>query len=65
MATSVDLDEVAHYEPPHQHLHCLQNQIFSSLVLKELTDNNPEKSVGYNFKGSNFAIFTFSFLFNG
>ena len=32
----VDLDEVAHYEPPHQDLRCLQIQLFSSLVLKEL-----------------------------
>ena len=32
----MDLDEVAHYEPPHQDLHCLQIQLFSSLVLKEL-----------------------------
>ena len=24
MANSVDLDEVAPYEPPHQDLHCLQ-----------------------------------------
>ena len=30
---SVDLDVVAHYEPPHQDLHCLQ---FSSLVVKKL-----------------------------
>ena len=35
-ANSVDLDAVAHYEPPHQHLRCLQSQVFSSLVLKEL-----------------------------
>ena len=35
-ANSVDLDEVAHYEPPHQDLHCLQIQLFASLVLKEL-----------------------------
>ena len=35
-ANSVDLDEVAHYKPPHQDLRCLQIQ-FSSLVLKELT----------------------------
>ena len=34
MANSVDLDEVAHDEPPHQDLHCLQ--LFSSLVVKEL-----------------------------
>ena len=27
---------VAHYEPPHQDLHCLQIQLVSSLVLKEL-----------------------------
>ena len=28
------LDEVAHYEPPHQDLGCLQSQLFSSLILK-------------------------------
>ena len=33
---SVDLDEVAHYEPPHQDLHCLQIQLILSLVLKEV-----------------------------
>ena len=32
-ANSVDLDEVAHYEPPHQDLCCLQIQLFSSLVV--------------------------------
>ena len=37
MANSVDLDEVAHYEPPHQDLRCLQIQLLSSLVVKELT----------------------------
>ena len=31
-ANSVDLDEVAHHEPPHQDLCCLHIQIFSSLV---------------------------------
>ena len=31
------LDEVAHHEPSHQDLHCLQIQLFSSLILKELT----------------------------
>ena len=36
-ANSVDLDEVAHYEPPHQDLRCLQIQLFSSLVFHELT----------------------------
>ena len=36
-AHSVDLDEVAHSEPLHQQdLCCLQIQLFSSLVLKEL-----------------------------
>ena len=34
-AKSADLDEVAHYEPHHQDLHCLRIQLFSSLVLKE------------------------------
>ena len=33
----LDLDEVAHDEPPHKGLRCLQIQLFSSLVLKELT----------------------------
>ena len=32
-SNSVDLDEVAHYEPPHQDLHCLQIQLFLSLVV--------------------------------
>ena len=27
---------MAHYEPPHQDLRCLQIQLFSSLVAKEL-----------------------------
>ena len=27
---------MAHHEPPHQDLHCLQIQLFSSLVIKEL-----------------------------
>ena len=35
-ANRVDLDEVAHYEPPHQDQDCLQIQLFSSLVVKEL-----------------------------
>ena len=30
---SLDLDEVAHFEPPHQELRCLQTQQFSSLIL--------------------------------
>ena len=38
-ANCVDLDEVAHYEPPHLDLRCLQIQLFPSLVLKELTCN--------------------------
>ena len=33
-ANSVDLDEVAPNEPPHQDLHCLQIQLFASLVPK-------------------------------
>ena len=28
---------MAHHEPPHQDLRCLQIQLFSSLVVKELT----------------------------
>ena len=36
VANIVDLDEVAHYEPPLQDLRCLQIQLFSALVVKEL-----------------------------
>ena len=36
MANSVDLDEVAHYEPPHQDLCCLRVQLILSLVLKDV-----------------------------
>ena len=39
-ANKVDLDEVAHSEPPHQDLHCLQIQLFLSLVVKELKNFN-------------------------
>ena len=35
-ANTVDLDEVAHHEPPHQDLLCLQIQLILSLVFKEL-----------------------------
>ena len=35
-ANSVDLDEVAHYEAPHQDPRCLQIRLISPLVLKEL-----------------------------
>ena len=45
-ANSVDLDEVAHYEPPHQDLRCLQIQLFSSLVLKELKRVDPYEKGG-------------------
>ena len=37
MASMVDLDEVAHSEPPHQDLRCMQFPLFVSLVLKELS----------------------------
>ena len=42
-ANSVDLDEVAHDEPPHQELRCLQIQLFSSPVVKELIPFYAEK----------------------
>ena len=35
------MDEVAHFEPPHQDLPCLQIQLLSSLVLKELIPATP------------------------
>ena len=31
----MDLDEVAHDEPPHQDLRCFENHLFSSLVKPE------------------------------
>ena len=39
MANSVDLDEVAHNEPPHQDLRYLQIQLVVSLLVKELNYN--------------------------
>ena len=38
MTISVNLDEVAHDEPPHQDLRYLRIELFSSLVLKELSE---------------------------
>ena len=32
----VDLDEEAHFEPPHQEFHCLLIPLFLSLALKVL-----------------------------
>ena len=43
----VDLDEVAHYEPPHPDLGCLQIQLFSCLVVKEIN-----KAIILNLKNS-------------
>ena len=34
----MDIDEVAHSEPPHQDLRCFPIQLFSTLVLKELKE---------------------------
>ena len=42
-ANSVDPDEVAHDEPPHLALHCLQTQLLSLLVLSVLTKINSTK----------------------
>ena len=36
----MELDEMAHYEPPHQGLGCLQIQLFASLVVEELKDGS-------------------------
>ena len=52
-ANSVDLDEVAHDEPPHQDLRCLQIQLFSSLVLKELSCTSSQA------KGTKSTLFLF------
>ena len=41
-AHRVDLDEVAHYEPPHQDQCSFQIPLFSSLVLKELNIGKEE-----------------------
>ena len=43
---SVELDEVAHDEPPHKDLHCLQMYLISSSALKEFgIDGNLLKPV--------------------
>ena len=47
----VDLDEVAHNEPPHQDLCCLQFQLFSLLILKELTAKADNTDVDLPSKG--------------
>ena len=44
MANSVDQDEMAPHEPPHQDLRRLQDNLYSSLVLKD--------SLGHYTKGS-------------
>ena len=36
---------MAHYEPPHQDLCCLQIQLFSSMVVKKLSDAGPDKTL--------------------
>ena len=36
MASSADPDEMAHYEPSHQDLHCLGKKMFWSVGLKGL-----------------------------
>ena len=41
---------MAHYEPPHQDLRCLQSQLFSSLVVKDLNISKVSHlSVGISF----------------
>ena len=32
----MDIDEMAHYEPTSQNVHCLQIYLFTSIALKEL-----------------------------
>ena len=41
----MDLDELAQYEPTQQDLRCLQNQLFSSLVLKEFSLEDIKKGI--------------------
>ena len=44
---------MAHYEPPHQELRCFQIQLFLSLVLKELTEEEIHRELsGVLFKTS-------------
>ena len=43
MANSVDPDEMAHYEPSHLDLHCLQRCLYWSVEMKGLTLNAPSK----------------------
>ena len=57
----VDLDEVAHYELPHQDLRCLQIQLFWSLELKELMCIGAIPCVSLFSKGDNFYDFLSDF----
>ena len=43
----MDLDEVAHLEPPHQDLRCLQILLFASLVVRELNHDLRERLEQY------------------
>ena len=42
---------MARYEPPHQDLGCLQIQLFSSLVIKELIEKTYLRWVALWYKG--------------
>ena len=44
MSNSIDPDEMAHYEPSHLDLRCLQKPILSPVAVKELKSINMEKN---------------------
>ena len=48
---------MAHYEPPHQDLRCLQIQLFLSLVVKELREARLQ--IRWSFKDNSVMIFFF------
>ena len=70
MANSVDPDEMAHYDPSHLDLHCLQKNLSQSAELKGLTFTD----LGLIQQRANYDIFlifprnqdlTFQSLFSG
>ena len=48
----MDLDEVAHYGPPHKDLRCLQIHLFSTLVLKQLIVNTQAQHGDYSHRST-------------
>ena len=56
VANSVDPDEMAHYEPSHHDLHCLQKKIKNKKINKK-NNNNVLVYRAERIKGKNLRLF--------